>query len=229
MRAAPIQSRGRYRALLGALAGLWLALGSAPASAADSAILSTLGGACPGHPSWSLALRGGWPTSGARAQVGLGKCVAIVGEMDTVVLRRFQPAAGFGFTVVGTESFRLSWEVLAGGMVQVGALAERGPTATVRIRVAGVARGVAVPYMSVGLRGTLFFDRTRYLSPDSADAETFIAVTSRWGVEYSFGLGLALHRNLGLFFGVDLGVADMLEGALTLPGVHAGLAIGGLP
>ena len=215
----------RHLAPVAALCGALLLL-AAPASARSTASWDLLGGAPRDEATWSLGLQVGWPWSGLRAQVGLGKGFSLVGEADAALLRRFQPSGGLAWTLASREKGRLSIELLIGGQAQIGLLPQQGPSGLLRARLMGILGPVA-PYLLVGTRHTLLFDRVRILSQDPERAETTVTTQHRWSPFFSAGVGFALSEYLGLDLGVDWHFVDVGHVAVSIPGIHIGLQIGG--
>lgn len=205
---------------------LGAALFWAPATSASelpsAAAASALGG---GHERGeiTLMLRGGWPRFSVRAQVGVGRRLAPVVEVEATPSWRVEPALGLGIKLVGSEKGRISAELLGGWHVQQGALPQRGPSGLARIRALVTGRVVGA-WLAVGTRHTLLFDRTTLRS--SAGTEITWSARHRWSPHLAGGVAFSFHPRVALEVGIDMVFVDVEVVGLSLPGIHASLLLG---
>lgn len=172
---------------------------------------------------WALELSAGYPWQRLRVQGGLGHRVTLFGEVDSVLGRRWRPAVGVNLRWVDRPHVRMSGEVLLGWQwVLAPELAARGPNGEARIRLGFPVRRV-MPYLVLGTRHTLLFDRTRIERAEGTD--TSWSVRHAWTGWGSVGIAVAITEHVGLDFGFDLPWVD--PPTPSIPGIHAGLLIGG--
>lgn len=180
------------------------------------------GGSDPG--AWAVGVRAGWPWFAVRGQVGLPGGVTPLIEVDSAVFRRWQPSLGISGRLLDHDRGRLSVEVLLGWQIQTGDLAQRGPSGAVRLRLLGIV-GRANPWLAVGGRHTLLFDRTTTISA----AETTVAwdVRHRWSPSIAGGVVIGITKHVGIDIGIDWHFIDVGAVAISLPGIHLGVQVGG--
>jgi len=180
------------------------------------------GGSKPG--AWAVGFQGGWPWLGARAQVGLPGGLTPVIEVETALFRRVQPSIGVSGRLFGGAKGRLSGEALIGWQTQTGVLEHRGPSATARLRVIGIAGRVA-PWFALGTRHTFLFDRKRIVR---RSGETVIwSSRHRWSPHLAGGVAIGITKNVGIDVGLDWHVVDVGTVEVSLPGFHLGVQFGG--
>ncbi len=197
----------------------------APALAADSTASFDWASASSRPGGWTASVHGGWPWSGLRAQVGLNQRLTLIGEVDTAVFVRFQPSAGLALLLVGKSKGRLSLEICAGGLIQGGVLAQQGPSASLRLRLAGRPAPVG-PYLAVATRHTFLFHRTQTRQIGTEQADVTVRWEHRWSPSVQLGLTFAPKPHIGFDIGLDLNFVDVGVVALSLPGFHVGIHFG---
>ena len=196
-----------------------------PAHAAGdgaAATHSALGG---GHEraEATFLIRGGWPRLGLRGQMGAGRGLAPLLELNATPSWRVESSLGLGFKLAKSRRGRISAEALLGWQLQYGSLPQRGPSAVARVR-ALVTGKVVGAWIAVGTRHTLLFDRTTVTS--AAGTDTNWSARHRWSPHLAGGLTLSLHSHVGLEFGLDMVFVDVGVVEVSLPDVHASLIIG---
>ncbi len=219
------------RLVLFVLPFLLLAPGAAgadePAASADAsprhATWAALGG---GHDlgQVTVGVLGGWPRLSLRVQAGVGKGWAPLAEVEATPSWRVEPSLGLGRDLVVRRKGRLAAELLLGWHLQSGVLAQRGPSGVVRFRATATGKVVGC-WFALGTRHTLLFDRTRTVSADGT--EVAWSARHRWSPHLAGGIAFAVHRNVGFSLGLDWTFVDVGTIAVSLPGIHAGLQIGG--
>ena len=199
-------------------------VGEPPALAkGELASLDVLGGGSdPG--AWAVGVRAGWPWMAIRAQVGLRGGVTPLLELDTALFRRWQPSLGISGRLLDHPRGRLSVEVLLGWQIQTGDLAQRGPSGAVRLRLLGIV-GRANPWLAVGGRHTLLFDRTTTITADATTVDW--SVRHRWSPSIAGGVVIGITKHIGLDLGLDWHFVDVGSTAVSLPGIHLGVQFGG--
>lgn len=198
-------------------------VGVAWADVPDAASLDFVGGGSDAG-TWVVGASGGWPWFEARAQVGLPKGWTPVLEVESGLFRRWHPSIGLSNRLVDAARWRLSAEVLMGWQVQTGTLAQRGPSAVGRVRVLGIA-GRVNPWVMLGTRHTLLFDRTRTIR--EAGTTTEWGARHRWSPHVSAGVVVPITPRAGFDVGIDWHLADAETTAIALPGLHVGVQLGG--
>jgi hypothetical protein len=172
---------------------------------------------------WALELSGGFPWQRVRVQVGVGKRLTPLVEMDTTLGRRIRPAAGLSLRWVDRPHVRLSGEVLLGWDWQLTPdRRRRGPNGELRVRLAFPIGRVA-PYLVLGTRHTLLMDRTSIETASGTDISW--DARQAWILWGSLGLAVAITENVGLDLGIDLPWVD--PPTPSIPGFHLGLILGG--
>lgn len=193
-----------------------------PSPAVERLLVDQLGGGA-NRGAWGVSLLGGFPNFGLRAQLGVAPGLASLLEVETVLGRRLTATLGLSLAWVRRPRVRLSGEVLLGWMVQASELPRRGPSAELRLRLAIPTRWV-VPYLVLGTRHALLPSRTRIERESGTDTQW--SVQHEWTPTGSIGLGIHIHRNVGLDLGADYGWVDA-PGSFALPGFHLALHVGG--
>lgn len=201
---------------------LWTAAPATASAEGPSAVPSAIAG---GHERGELTVmfRGGWPRLGLRAQVGAGRGLSPLLEVEATPAWRVEPAVGLGVQIARSTRGRLSAELLLGWQLQYGTLAQRGPSGVVRLRGLLMGRVVGA-WLAVGTRHTLLFDRTTIHSATGTDVDW--AARHRWSPHLAGGAVFALHPRVGLEVGMDLVFVDVGVVAVSLPGLHASLIVG---
>ena len=171
---------------------------------------------------WALELSGGFPWSRVRGQVGVGKGFTVLGDVETALGRRWRPAVGVGLRWVDLNHFRLGGELLAGWLIQTTPeLPRRGFAPEARLRLAAPVGRVA-PYMILGARASLLFDRTVTISASGEDTSWELNPKySLWG---TLGVVVAVNQHIGIDVGIDAPWIDIPQ--LTIPGIHLGIIVG---
>jgi len=190
----------------------------APTNAVHSTLTS-------GHQrgEFTLSLRGGWPRLKIRAQVGAGRRLAPLVELEVTPEWRLEPSLGLGISLAKSARGGIAVEVLAGWHLQYGTLAQRGPSGVVRIR--GLLTGRVVGgWFAVGTRHTLLFDRTTLRSSSGTEVEW--TPRHRWSPHIAGGVAFNLHPRVGLEVGLNMVFVDVEVIDISLPGFHASLIIG---
>jgi len=173
---------------------------------------------------WAVGLQGGWPWFGARFQVGLAHNWTPIVDLDTALGRRWQPSVGIGKRILDHPRGRLSAELLLGWQIQTGDLAQRGPSGVFRLRLLGLV-GRVNPWLMVGGRHTLLFDRTRTITAD--DTTTKWSARYRWSPHFAGGVVIGITKHVGIDIGIDWHFVDVQATAVSLPGIHLGVQFGG--
>lgn len=172
---------------------------------------------------WALELSAGYPWQRLRVQGGLGHRVTLFGEVDSVLGRRWRPAMGVNLRWVDRPHVRMAGELLLGWQwVLAPELAARGPNGELRVRLGFPIRRV-MPYLVLGSRHTLLFDRTRIDRADGTDTQW--SARHAWTGWGSVGIAVAITEHVGLDFGIDLPWVD--PPTPSIPGLHLGLLLGG--
>jgi hypothetical protein len=188
----------------------------------ESAVFDVVGGGSR-KGDWALELSAGFPWQRLRVQVGAGRGLTPLVELDTVLGRRFRPAAGLGLRWVDRPHVRLSGELLLGWDWQLTPdLPRRGANGELRMRLAFPIRRVA-PYLVLGSRHTLLMDRTTIET--AGGPEVTWAARHAWIAWGSLGLAVAITEHVGLDFGVDFPWVE--PPTPSIPGFHLGLILGG--
>ncbi len=188
----------------------------------DSAAFDVVGGGS-ARGAWAVGLQGGWPWFEARAQVGLAKGWTPLLEVESALFRRWHASVGISRRMLDHPRRRITLEALLGWQVQTGVLAQRGPSGVFRMRALGLLGRVS-PWVTLGGRHTLLFDRTRTLRAEGT--------TTRFGARYRFspqistGLVVGLTPSVGVDVGIDWHFVDVQTTAVSLPGIHLGLQLG---
>lgn len=177
----------------------------------------------PRRGAWGVSLQGGYPFFSLRALVGVAHGLAPLVEVETALGRRFTTSLGLSLAWLRRPRVRLSGEVLLGWMLQESELPRRGPSGELRLRLAIPTRWV-VPYLILGTRHALLPSRTRIERQSGIDTEW--TVRHEWTPTGSIGLGIHLHRRVGLDLGADYGWVDAPQ-SVAIPGFHIGLHVGG--
>lgn len=193
-----------------------------PAATQERALVDQLAGGA-NRGAWGVSLQGGFPFFTLRAQLGFAPGLSALGEVETVLGRRFTTTLGLSLAWLRRSHLRLSGEVLLGWMVQETELPRRGPSGELRLRLAVPTRRV-VPYLVLGTRHALLPNRTRIERESGTD--TVWSIRHEWTPTASLGLGIHLHRLVGLDLGADYGWVDA-PGSVALPGFHLGVHVGG--
>ena len=187
----------------------------------DAAIFDAYSGGAP-KGDWALELSGGFPWSRLRGQYGVGKGFTVLGDVETALGRRWRPAVGVGLRWVDRPHFRLGGELLLGWLIQTTPeLPRRGFQPEWRLRMAAPV-GRFAPYLTLGMRTSILFDRTVIVSADGEDTRWRARpLLSLWG---TLGLAIAINQHVGIDVGIDAPWIDVPQ--LTIPGFHLGLVIG---
>lgn len=172
---------------------------------------------------WAVELSAGFPWQRVRAQLGVGRGLTPLVELDSVLGRRFRPAAGLGLRWIDRPHARLTGEVLLGWDWQLTPeLSKRGPNGELRLRLAFPFRRVA-PYLVLATRHTLLMDRTTVTT--AAGDEVSWSARHAWILWGQLGLAVAINEHVGLDLGVDLPWVE--PPAFSIPGFHVGVILGG--
>jgi len=172
---------------------------------------------------WAVELSGGTPWQRVRTQLGIGKGLTTLIEMDTVLGRRFRPAAGVGLRWIDRPHVRMSGELLLGWDWQLTPDRQRrGPNGELRMRLAFPVGRVA-PYLVLATRHTLLMDRTTLET--AAGPEVSWDARQAWIAWGSLGLVVAINEHVGLDFGIDFPWVD--PPTPSIPGLHVGVLFGG--
>ncbi len=171
---------------------------------------------------WTVGLQGGYPWQTLRGQVGIGKGLAPIVELETALFRRWRPSVGLSIASVNVPRFRLSGEVLFGWLVQLGAAKRLGPQGILRLRFT-LPLGRAAPYLVLGTRHALLTDRSTVIRADGT--ETTRKIRHNWTGWATLGVAIALTDSIGIDIGLDWPWVD--APSVSIPGIHAGFWIGG--
>lgn len=193
-----------------------------PAPAAERVLVDQLAGGA-NRGAWGVSLQGGFPFFTLRAQLGVAPGLASLAEVETALGRRFTASLGLSLAWLRRPRIRLSGEVLLGWMLQETELPRRGPSGELRLRLAVPTRWV-VPYLVLGTRHAFLPSRTRIERESGTD--TLWSIRHEWTPTASLGLGIHVHRRVGLDVGADYGWVDA-PGSVALPGFHLGVHVGG--
>lgn len=185
-------------------------------------IANAVGGA-PARGEYVLSLQGGWPFSTARAQIGFTKRLALLAEVESVLLLRNRPMFGVGMRWVDKPHFRLTGDALLGWLFQNSEEIRRGPNAELRVRMA-IPLQRFVPYLILGTRHAFLPDLTTVERTSGTDS--YWTVRHEWTPWATLGLGFALTRKWGIDLGIDAGWVDA-PNSIAIPGIHAGIHYGG--
>lgn len=184
--------------------------------------VDAIGGA-PQLGDYVFSLQGGWAFSALRVQIGLPHRLALVSEVESVLLLRNRPMIGVGKRWVDRPRMRITGEALVGWLFQNSEEIRRGPNVEFRVRMA-VPFHRFVPYAVLGTRHALL--------PDLTTIERASGTESNWSFRHEWtpwatlGVGFAVSRAIGLDLAIDYGWVDA-PNTLALPGFHAGLHFGG--
>lgn len=170
-----------------------------------------------------MSLQGGFPFFGLRALYGVAPGLAPLVEVETALGRRFNLGAGLSLAWVRRTHLRLSGEAILGWLLQETELPRRGPSGELRLRLAIPTRWV-MPYLIVGTRHAFLPSRTRI--DRESGVETRWSVRHEWTPAASLGLGIHIHRRVGLDLGADYAWVDAPQ-SVAIPGFHLGLHVGG--
>lgn len=193
-----------------------------PQPAVNQAIVDAVGGA-PARHDYVLSAQGGWAFSTLRAQVGLTKRLAFLGEVESVLLLRNRPMMGVGMRWVDRPRIRITGDALVGWLFQNSEQIRRGPNAELRLRVAVPFRRF-VPYAVLGTRHALLPDLTTI--ERAGGTESNWSFRHEWTPWATIGLGFGISRSIGIDVGINYGWVDA-PNSIALPGIHAGLHFGG--
>ncbi|MBL9007337.1 MAG: hypothetical protein JNJ46_23975 [Myxococcales bacterium] len=177
----------------------------------------------PTRGAWGISLQGGYPFFSLRALVGVRHGLAPLVEVETALARRFTTSLGLSLAWVRRPHLRLSGEVLLGWLLQESELPRRGPSGELRLRL-GIPTRWVMPYLVLGTRHALLPSRTRI--ERASGIETTWSVQHEWTPTASLGLGIHIHRRVGLDLGADYGWVDAPQ-SIAIPGFHIGLHVGG--
>ncbi len=191
----------------------------------DAAPLDVLGTGARAAGGWAGAVQLGWPWWSLRGQVGVAPRLALLGEVETALARRWRPALGVSLRWVDRKHFRLGGEVLLGWLVQGEPLVRRGPSGELRMRMTFPVGRIA-PYLSVGTQHAVLPDRTRIIGADGTDTQW--SARHEWTPKASLGLAVVCTQHLAFDLGIDLAWVDAPR-TIALPGLHLGVLFGGGP
>lgn len=185
-------------------------------------IADAVGGA-PSRGDFAFSLQAGWAFSAIRAQVGVTKRLAFIGEVESVLLLRNRPMMGVGMRWIDKPGFRLTGDALVGWLFQKSEETRRGPNAEFRVRLSIPLRRV-VPYMVLGTRHAFLPDLTTIERASGTDSDW--SVRHEWTPWATLGVGVALTRAWGLDLGLNYGWVGAPD-SIALPGIHLGVHYGG--
>lgn len=188
----------------------------------DRVMVDQLAGG-PRRGAWGVSLQAGYPFFALRALIGVRDGLAPLVELDTALGRRFNASLGVSLAWVQRPHLRLSGEVLLGWLLQESELPRRGPSAELRLRLGAPTRWV-MPYLILGTRHAVLPSRTRIQR--ESGSETQWSARHEWTPTGSLGLGIHLHRRVGLDLGADYAWVDAPQ-SIAIPGFHIGLHVGG--
>ncbi|HNN92804.1 MAG TPA: hypothetical protein PKI03_11080 [Pseudomonadota bacterium] len=189
---------------------------------AERVVVDQLGGGA-NRGAWGVSLQGGFPFFTLRGQLGLARGASTIAELETALGRRFNASLGLSLAWLRRPRIRLTGEVLLGWMLQESELPRRGPSGELRLRLVIPTRWV-VPYLVLGTRHAFLPNRTQIERESTTD--TLWTVRHEWTPTGSLGLGIHIHRHVGLDLGVDYGWVDAPV-SVALPGFHLGVHVGG--
>ncbi len=189
---------------------------------AERVIVDQLGGGA-NRRAWGVSLQGGFPFFTLRGQLGVARGASTIAELETALGRRFSASLGLSLAWLRRPRVRLTGEVLVGWMLQESELPRRGPSGELRLRLVIPTRWV-VPYLVLGTRHAFLPNRTQIERESTTD--TLWTVRHEWTPTGSLGLGIHIHRRVGLDLGVDYGWVDAPV-SVALPGFHLGVHVGG--
>lgn len=189
---------------------------------AERVVVDQLGGGA-NRGAWGVSLQGGFPFFTLRGQLGLARGASTLAELETALGRRFNASLGLSLAWLRRPRIRLTGEVLLGWMLQESELPRRGPSGELRLRLVIPTRWV-VPYLVLGTRHAFLPNRTQIERESTTD--TLWTVRHEWTPTGSLGLGIHIHRHVGLDLGVDYGWVDAPV-SVALPGFHLGVHVGG--
>ena len=190
--------------------------------ALNRTIVDALGGA-PAKGDYVFSLQGGWAFSALRVQAGVTERLALVSELESVLLLRNRPMIGVGMRWVDRPHLRITGDALVGWLFQNAEEIRRGPNAELRVRIALPFRR-AVPYMVLGTRHALLPDLTTIERASGTDWNW--SFRHEWTPWATIGFAFAISRSFGLDLGINYGWVDA-PNTIALPGFHVGLHFGG--
>lgn len=181
-----------------------------------------LGGAsAPGD--WVVSLEAGFPTLGARAQVGLPLWgLSAVGQVSTTVRTDTWALAGASRLWVQRPRLTLGGELLVGGTVRGGELGRRGPALSATLRLAR-GHGRVVPALSLTSRHVLLTDVTELQTAEGLELTR--ARSAAWSPQASVDVGVGVCPGFAVSGGLTLPWFD--PPGFSLPGAHITLIVGG--
>lgn len=191
---------------------------------AEAAVYDMVGGGSR-RGNWAGHAYAGWPWFGVRAQGGVGPRALSVGlDVETARFERLRVAALVAMRWVDRLRVRLAGEALLGYVAQGGALAQRGPNAELRVRLAFPSGRVA-PYLMLATAHTLLTDRQVIETARGESRD--LSFRHAWTPRATVGVAVVVSRSIGLEAGIDLFWANAPTRTPALPGIHAGLVFGG--
>lgn len=191
---------------------------------AEAAVFDVVGGGSR-RGRWAGHAYAGWPWVGVRAQGGVGPRALSLGvDIEAARFERLRAAGLVAMRWVDRPRVRLTGEALLGYVTQGGVLAQRGPNAELRVRLAFPSGRVA-PYLMLATAHTLLTDR-RIVETARGESRD-LSFRHVWTPRATVGVAVAISRSLGLEVGIDLFWANAPTRTPALPGIHAGLVFGG--
>ena len=85
--------------------------------------------------------------------------------------------------------------------------------------------GRVSPWLTLGSRHTVLFDRTQTIRANGTTTEW--SARHRWSPQIGFGVVVGVTRQFGFDVGVDWHLTDVETTAVSLPGLHLGVQVGG--
>ncbi len=190
----------------------------------DPATFDILGGGSP-EGAWAIELRGGYPWSSFRGQLGMRGGLTPLVDLQTALFKRWEPSLGFSGRIVDRPRGRLSGELLIGWTIETGEVPKNGPHAVARVRVMGILGRVA-PWFAVATGHTVYVDETIRISENAT--ETTLSARHEWAPVVEAGIAIAITKHVGIDLGFDwhfVGAPDRF----ALPGLHLGVQVGAGP
>lgn len=164
--------------------------------------------------------QGGYPWQRLRGARGLNDDWTTFVEAESALIKRSQFSLGVTRTWLDVGTFTLGGEAQLGYFLQTDDLAQRGPTAALRMRFSRQS-GRLLPYLMLGSRHVLLITHTLLHSAEGV--ESSYSAEHKWTPEGVFGAAFAINDTLGLDVGIDWPYIDASQ--LTIPGVHLGVHV----
>lgn len=166
---------------------------------------------------WSVLTQVGAPWKQVRVHAPLNSTFNIVGEYQLAKTTRHQFFIGLNQLYVDRK-WRLTGDVFAGTIKQIGELSQQGAAGELRLR-AGRTTGKATPWVSLGTHHLLLRDRT--VIERESGIETTVTPKHVWSLTGAVGIEVGFRDNWGVVVGLDLPWIPVP--APSIPGAHVGV------